>query len=595
MIPEQWYYSDGESVIGPFTEEQLHEQHAAGSITDDTLVCKAGVEEWIACSDAISSKSKRDCASDVTPTGHNSTASGSRPSFTNLLSLNFAVVSIIVLTGVMLIFGAGLPLYNRWQEAKRIANEGLWGPYPIIGESVADTAKRLNTSEDDLTLNKNGLQEFVTLSKDHESGIATYFSDNKVVGFTYIPLKKNIPKSEQKYKLSEARSNVVQRDVKSVYQAVEQIIYEGDSFADAAGNEIELVAMSDGTMWVYNKAFQEKIGILEFTISPVESEKKQPPEKSPIYQTREFKIPTEESNSVEITAGPDGNLWFTQSESNKVGRISFDGKITEFNIPTSKSSPRGIAAGKDGNVWFTESEANKVAKITPAGVITEFKIPAEGSQPDGISNGPDGSLWFTTYDGIWCVTPEGKFTNYPIPIDQGKPLGPITSGADGNVWFLKDESNKIGRVTPKGVFTEFVDASRSSKRSGLGGITSGPDGNIWYTETRSDKIWRVTPEGVFTGFLIPSSNCLPRSIASGPDGNLWFTQEQTLLTGKKFEGKIGRITPSGEVAEFHIPNTADYWRQSIGAGVGICAGPDGCIWITETGVNKILRFGPVKP
>jgi hypothetical protein len=34
-----------------------------------------------------------------------------------------------------------------------------------------------------------------------------------------------------------------------------------------------------------------------------------------------------------ITAGPDGNLWFTGAGSDKIGRITTSGAVTEFQIP----------------------------------------------------------------------------------------------------------------------------------------------------------------------------------------------------------------------------------------------------------------------
>jgi hypothetical protein len=70
----------------------------------------------------------------------------------------------------------------------------------------------------------------------------------------------------------------------------------------------------------------------------------------------------------EITAGPDGNLWFTESRANKIGRITPSGTIDEFPVPTAKSLPFGITAGPDGNLWFTESKANKIGRITSASV-----------------------------------------------------------------------------------------------------------------------------------------------------------------------------------------------------------------------------------
>ena len=71
------------------------------------------------------------------------------------------------------------------------------------------------------------------------------------------------------------------------------------------------------------------------------------------------------------------------------------GRITEFAMPTSNSFPRGITAGPDGNLWFTEVARNKIGRITPSGGITEFAIPTSNSTPGGITTGPDGNLWFT--------------------------------------------------------------------------------------------------------------------------------------------------------------------------------------------------------
>lgn len=40
--------------------------------------------------------------------------------------------------------------------------------------------------------------------------------------------------------------------------------------------------------------------------------------------------------------------------------------FTEFTVPTASSAPQGIGAGPDGNLWFTESavSANKIGRIT---------------------------------------------------------------------------------------------------------------------------------------------------------------------------------------------------------------------------------------
>ena len=73
--------------------------------------------------------------------------------------------------------------------------------------------------------------------------------------------------------------------------------------------------------------------------------------------------------------------------------------ITEFRTPTASSYPRRITAGPDGNLWFTEYNANKIGMINPATHATaEFTVPTTGLGLGGIVAGPDGNLWFAEGD-----------------------------------------------------------------------------------------------------------------------------------------------------------------------------------------------------
>ena len=80
---------------------------------------------------------------------------------------------------------------------------------------------------------------------------------------------------------------------------------------------------------------------------------------------------------------------------NRVAKITTSGVITEYPVPTAYSLPQIITAGPDGNLWFTENYGPKIAKVTTAGVITEYLIPRGNSGPYSITTGPDGNLWFT--------------------------------------------------------------------------------------------------------------------------------------------------------------------------------------------------------
>ena len=63
--------------------------------------------------------------------------------------------------------------------------------------------------------------------------------------------------------------------------------------------------------------------------------------------------------------------------------------ITEFPVPTASSGPWGITAGPDGNLWFTERSANKIGMINPTThAISEFAIPTANSDPEGSRRAP---------------------------------------------------------------------------------------------------------------------------------------------------------------------------------------------------------------
>ena len=77
------------------------------------------------------------------------------------------------------------------------------------------------------------------------------------------------------------------------------------------------------------------------------------------------------------------------------------------------SHPQGITAGPDGAPWFTNQQTNTIGRITTSGAITTYTGTGI-SGPDGITAGPDGALWFTNYgnNSIGSITTTGTVANY---------------------------------------------------------------------------------------------------------------------------------------------------------------------------------------
>jgi streptogramin lyase len=326
----------------------------------------------------------------------------------------------------------------------------------------------------------------------------------------------------------------------------------------------------------------------------------------------EFPIPTPSSLPVGgMTAGPDGNLWFTEEERNQIGRITPSGTITEFAIPTPNSDPQGIAAARDGNLWFTESGASQIGRITPSGTITEFTIPAFTSEPLEITAGPDGNLWFTesSANEIGQLTPvnTGVLNSITVPANAT-----VTTPAPNSITFPAGSTIPSGFVLPAGTITEFAIGTADS---GASGITAGPDGNLWFTEDFANQIGRITPSGTITEFAIPTYSSFPTEITAGSDGSLWFTEffgnqigritptattlsnpttvpaDATITTpvGTIFPSgstiPAGTVLPPGTITEFAIPSSDSRPR-------GITAGSDGNLWFTEDLADQIGRLTP---
>ena len=152
--------------------------------------------------------------------------------------------------------------------------------------------------------------------------------------------------------------------------------------------------------------------------------------------------------------------------------------VTEFTIPTVNSAPNGIAAGPDGNVWFTESadSANKIGRISPSGVVTEFPIPTAASEAFGITAGPDGNLWYADSgsDRIGKITPAGASHGYGAGISPASGPAGIAVGPDGNLWFTETDGNRIGKITPAGVVAEYPDLIVFVEVKGRGRVIGGP-------------------------------------------------------------------------------------------------------------------------
>jgi virginiamycin B lyase len=108
-----------------------------------------------------------------------------------------------------------------------------------------------------------------------------------------------------------------------------------------------------------------------------------------------------------------------------------------------------------------------------------------------------------------------------------------------------------------------------------GGIVTGSDGALWFTQSGVGRIGRMTTSGQISEFPVPNASGVTLAdIVAGPDGALWFTES---------DGAIGRMTTAGAYSRFPLPARTEP--------VSLATGADGNLWISEivsgTGPNPI--------
>jgi virginiamycin B lyase len=303
-------------------------------------------------------------------------------------------------------------------------------------------------------------------------------------------------------------------------------------------------------------------------------------------------LPNANSGPTTLAIAPDGRVWFTESQGNRIGHMNPDGTgLVEFPLPHPDSSPRIIALGADGNMWFSEHTGNRISRITPAGVITGFDIPTPASQPRAIALGADGNIWFGEFAGgkVGRITPQGVITEFALPTPDSGPRA-LAAGPDGNIWYSAYRASRIGRITPQGEITEFV---LPRPNLGPGDITAGADGAMWFVELSGNmdgvqangaRVGRITMDGRITEFDMPGKSPSPTNIAVGPDRNVWYTRGS----------KVGRVLADGQITELELGEGA--------RGVGLSAGSDrqpptklvNRLYVADGGGNRIvwLEFTP---
>lgn len=284
-----------------------------------------------------------------------------------------------------------------------------------------------------------------------------------------------------------------------------------------------------------------------------------------------------------IALGADGNLWFTEFASSKIGELTTFGTIPtpEPLTQTANAGPESIASGPNSLLWFTENKIGKVGQITTSfpPTVTEFLLSA-AARPTAITLGSDGNMWVTdpSTSGIWRVSQTGAIGGPCALPAHSLPAGIASNPVDGALWFTESGTNRIGRlpITQSGVCGTLTEYKIPTHNAGVGAIVSGTDNALWFIERNAKKLGRMTVSGQVSNeySLIPAQT--PDGLVQGVDGNFYFSDT--------LGNHIGRFVPkTAKVTLFGIPTSNSQ------PGV-MTLGPDNEAYFVETHGNAIGQF-----
>jgi YD repeat-containing protein len=313
-------------------------------------------------------------------------------------------------------------------------------------------------------------------------------------------------------------------------------------------------------------------------------------------------------------------------------------------IPSLQASlfyPTRVALGADGSVYIADYFDNRIRKIDSSGIISTIAgnrnkgfsgdggpaTQAALNLPFGIAVGPDGSIYIvdTGNQRIRKVDPGGIISTIAGNGDRGfsgdggpatqaafkDPTG-VALGPDGSIYII-DYNNRIRKVDPNGTIFTIAGNNYGIQYDGMPAIQAnlfhpidislGPDGSIYIVE-QNERIRKVTPSGLiytiagngnegFSGDGGPATQAAlkyPNGIAVGPDGSIYIVDTGNQRIRKvDSSGIISTIAGNGNEGFSGDGGPAN--QAALKYPDGISIGHNGSIYIVDELNHRIRKIG----
>jgi len=164
-----------------------------------------------------------------------------------------------------------------------------------------------------------------------------------------------------------------------------------------------------------------------------------------------LRVPTSESGPSALLLDDNGNMWFAEALSGRIGVVdSKTFEITEFAPDTPLDEPFALLFDKSGSLWIAEHTGPGITKFDP--ILETFdhvKAPNPESLPFGMAIDKYDNIWFGQHviDELGVYDPyNDQLIEIPIPTPESFTQF-ITADDNGDIWFVEQRTKKLGVVS----------------------------------------------------------------------------------------------------------------------------------------------------
>jgi uncharacterized protein (TIGR03437 family) len=317
-----------------------------------------------------------------------------------------------------------------------------------------------------------------------------------------------------------------------------------------------------------------------------------------------------------ISLDASGNLYIADSGNNRIREVSTDGVMHTVAGPDSLNDPEAVLAAPDGSVYIADTGNNRIRRITPAGVLSTVAgtghpgfsgdngaaTGAELNGPTGMAFDANGRLYFAdTYNGrIRRIDANGAITTVAGSHEPG-PAGSACCGdfgdggpatkallfqpraiavaADGSIYILDVGAYAIRRVAPAGTISTFYSQIVASDLALL------PDGSLLVT---AEDLLRLSADGSTLNYYARARTATNAAI--GPSGVYFSSLENVVYRAASAASEPAIF--AGQHYFGDAPDSAPALGPIFGSVAGLTVGPDGSIWVADSGDAKIRKILP---